>query len=207
MTSGVTYHRDIEQNTIEWDEIRLGRPTASEFSKLLTPAKLEPSKQVDDYALEITAERWSGQPIDRWEGNYWTDRGHELEDQARIWYEMRNGVDVEQCGFIENDLLSAGCSPDGLVKRAGLTEIKCLGAKEHIRTLAIAGIPNKYIPQVQGQMLISERAWVDVIFYHPQLPKKVVRVIPNKEIMDKLIVQIRALHKLVDKYTKVLEAA
>lgn len=205
------YHFEIEQNTPEWDLIRCGMPTASEFSKLLTPAQLKPSKSVDDYALELAASIWAQAPIDTWEGNYWTNRGHELEQEARAWYEMRKNVDVTLVGFIDNSSLMAGCSPDGLIgsvmEENGLLELKNLGAKEHIRTLAAKDLPFKYQPQAHGQLLVSGRAWVDVVFYHPSLPKKIWRVLPDRNIAKLLTDQIKVCNDLVVHYLSVIKEA
>ena len=41
---------DIEQGSDEWHALRAGKPTASEFSKLVT-SKGEPSKSMADYAI------------------------------------------------------------------------------------------------------------------------------------------------------------
>lgn len=46
--------------------------------------------------------------------NEHTDRGNELEPQARSLYELENMVKVETVSFIEyNEYI--GCSPDGLI--------------------------------------------------------------------------------------------
>lgn len=203
------YDLELEQTTEEWDERRSGIPTASAFDKLITPAKLDPSKQVGDYALELAAERWTGVPIDRWEGNYWTDRGHMLEAEARSYYEMRADVDVTLVGFVRAtcDEWEAGCSPDGLVGNDGLYEAKCLGAKEHIRTLAEKEVPNKYRPQLQGQLLICQRAWVDIHFYHPHLPSRVFRVLPDPKVRTALEAQLKICQGLVNHYINVIEEA
>lgn len=228
MSAHVIYHDEIEQNTPEWDLIRCGMPTASEFTKLLTPAKLDASKQVDDYALELAASIWASAPIDTWEGNYWTERGHDLEEEARAWYTLNTQNEVRQVGFVENTTLKAGCSPDGLIDpeepradrgteivtgadfwstKNGLLEIKNFGVKEHIRVLACTEIPKKYTIQPYGQMLVCERKWVDVLFYHPNLPKRMWRVTADEKIHSLLTSQIKVCNGLINHYLDVIKRA
>ena len=78
-----------------------------------------------------------------------------------------------------NDL-DAGCSPDGYVDTDGLVEIKCQLPKGHVQTLAYYSrnrqAPPDYIPQVQGQLWVTGREWCDLFFFHPDLPKLVIRI-------------------------------
>lgn len=168
---------NMEQNTEEWFSARLAIPTASEFSKLITGTG-EASSQITDYAARLAAESYAGMALERWEGNQWTERGHELEDSARADYEFAYDVEVETCGFVTN--YGAGCSPDGLVGDDGLHEIKCLSPHKHVGVLAYfkkhKKVPPSYIPQLQGQIWICEREWADITFYHPNLPGLTIRV-------------------------------
>ena len=196
---------DLEQNTQEWLDYRGGIPTASQFHRLVTPAKVEPSKQITDYAIQLAAEKWAGGPVDSWEGNEWTERGHELEPEARMYYAMLRG-EVEEVGFIVSDRFEAGCSPDGLIDE-GLLEIKNLGAKAHVKALAQTECPRDNMAQLQGQMLICERPWVDLLLYHPQLPKRLIRVTPIEKFQTLLIEQIAKVCQERDRYYKIIEAA
>jgi len=123
---------DVAQGTDEWHALRAGLPTASEFSKLVT-SKGEPSKSMTAYAMELAGELYAGRPLDAWEGNKYTERGHEIEHEARLAYAMR-GEPVEEIGFVTDDEGLWGCSPDGLVGEYGMIEIKCL-PKKHISVL------------------------------------------------------------------------
>lgn len=200
-------HNDIEQGTEEWHALRAGRPTASEFSKLVTGTG-KPSTQIADYAAVLAAELFAGKPLDRWEGNSATERGSELEPIARASYEFDSGVEVVQVGFVTN--FDAGCSPDGLVGDDGLTEYKCQLAKGHVQTLAYwhkhRKCPPAYYPQVQGQLLICEREWSDLNFYHPDLPPLVIRVTRDEPYMRELLKGIRAVNEQRDALTEVLRS-
>ena len=179
---------DVEQGTPEWLMLRSGLPTASNFSKMVTSTgKL--SKSIDDYALSLACDLFAKKPLDEWLGNQWTDRGTELEPDARSMYEFQKDCTVAEVGFITND--GWGCSPDGLIDDDGMVEFKCLKAENHVKTILdynrTGNIPTKYIAQVQGQILIAERQYCDLVFYHPDLPIKIIRIVPNSTIINGLL--------------------
>lgn len=183
---------NIEQRTPEWFQLRLGMPTASMFSKLVTSSG-DPSKSMKDYALTLAGEKFAGKELEQWDGNKWTDRGKELEPAAKSLYEFAREVDVVETGFITDDNGLWGCSPDGLVNDDGMVEYKCLKPENHIKTLVYFKkhnkAPTEYVAQTQGQMIIAERQWCDLIFYHPELPLLVIRQEPNSDLVNGLFAQ------------------
>jgi len=184
---------DIDQNTPEWEILRSGMPTASEASKLVT-STCAPSKSMSEYAQKLAGDLYAGHPIDAWEGNKFTDRGHEIEDQARMAYALRGG-DVQQVGFITDDLERWGCSPDSLVDDDGMLEIKCL-PRQHIKALLYfkkhGKAPTEYAAQPQMQMFVAERKWCDLFFFHPDLPSLTIRMTPDPAIVAGLKSQLLA---------------
>lgn len=187
---------EVEQGSDEWHKLRAGKPTASEFSKLIT-SKGEPSKQMAEYAIQLAADLYAGEPQDRWQGNEWTERGHEMEDRARAYYE--NTFDtraVMQVGFITDDAERWGASPDSLVDDDGLLEIKCLKANRHVGAHVFfernGRIPSEYIAQVQGQLFVSGRKWCDSLFWHPELPALICRHRPDEKIQINLGLQLKS---------------
>ena len=180
---------NVAQNSEEWLTLRAGRPTASNFKSLLTSKGVR-SKSLEGYALTLAGEKFAGKPLDAWEGNQWTERGHDLEDRAQELYDIVNDVTVEKVGFVTNG--EAGCSPDSFVGEQGLWEAKCLKAENHIKALmryeATGLAPPDYFQQAQGQMMVCERQWNDLTFYHPELPLLVVRILRD----EKFILELRA---------------
>ncbi len=170
---------NVEQNTPEWLKLRAGKPTASEFSKLITSTG-EPSKSLPTYAISLAAELYAGKPLDAWEGNSYTERGHALEDDARRLYALLHDQDPEIVGFMTDDAERYGCSPDSLVGADGGSEIKCLKAENHVKAILYYRKHNKcppdYVQQVQGGLLVCERQWWDLFFYHPDLPALTIRI-------------------------------
>lgn len=177
-----------DQGTQEWLEARLGRPSASQFCKLVTTAG-KPSASADDYISELIAERITGErePI---YVNEWMQRGTELEPEARATYEFIHGVDVEEVGFILDDSGEFGCSPDGLVGEDGGVEFKCPAPKNHIAWSRKGVCPSKHYAQVQGCLYITGRKWWDFMSYHPEMKPFIVRVERDEEFIEKLAEQI-----------------
>ena len=73
---------DIVQGTEEWAKLRCGKPTASNFSMLITSTGL-PSKSMQNYAITLAAEKYAGKSVDAFAGNGYTDRGTLLEPDAK----------------------------------------------------------------------------------------------------------------------------
>ncbi len=177
-----------DQGTQEWLDARLGRPSASQFSKLITTAG-KPSASADEYINILIAERILGEsePI---YVNEWMQRGTELEPEARAMYELMHSVDVEEVGFILDDSGEFGCSPDGLIGEDGGVEFKCPAPKNHIAWSRKGECPSKHYAQVQGCLYITGREWWDFMSYHPDMKPFVVRVERNEEFIEKLAKQI-----------------
>jgi len=84
---------DLEQGSDEWLAARLGIPTASNFSKLITSTGKK-STQLDGYARTLAAETLMGKPEEGFKSG-WMDRGTELEPMARAWYEFQTDIVIE----------------------------------------------------------------------------------------------------------------
>ncbi len=180
---------DVEQRSDAWYAIRVGKPTASEFSNIIT-SEGKPSKSVPEYAITLAAELYAGKRVDPWDGNRWTERGREFEEQAVRLYDFAHDTETQPVGFVTDDAGRIGCSPDGLVGDDGMVEVKCLMAKNHVKAILRYrkdGVPPpSYIQQTQGQLLICERAWCDLVFFHPELPLLVIRQEPIHELHEAL---------------------
>lgn len=175
----ITYGPDTHpQGSVAWIKARLGLPTASEFHKIVTPTgKL--SSQADKYAYRLIYEALSGQPAQDLEGLEWIERGREMEPKALMAYEFENDVVTQEIGFITTDDGEIGCSPDRLVGVNGLLELKCPSPQMHIQYMA-EGPGDKYQPQVQGQLLVSDRSFVDFMSFHPWMPRVLIRTIRDE---------------------------
>jgi len=175
---------DVQQGTTEWAQSRIAIPTASCFHKIITEKTLKLSSQADGYAHQLIAEALLGEPLDNATSGFML-RGSLLEQRAVSWYELQKETDTLPVGFVLRDDRRAGCSPDRFVGTDGLLEIKVPAAGTHVGYLLDAdGIG--YKAQVQGQLWICERAWVDTLSWHPVLPPALVRQYRDEEFIEKL---------------------
>ena len=173
---------DLEQGSEEWLKLRLGVPTTSNFGKIITP-KGKKSAQFEGYVNQCIAELITGES----EPFYKSDamqRGNDLEPEAVKYYEHFHKVRAKEVGFITSDDGRIGCSPDRLIGKDGLLEVKCPLQTKHTYNLISGEIDPQYIPQVQGQMFIAHRAWCDWMSYYPSLPASIVRVEADREYID-----------------------
>jgi hypothetical protein len=172
-----------DQHSPEWYGARLGLPTASEFGKLITPKRGDLSASADDYIDELIDELVRPDAERGWGGNRHTDRGNELEPDARAWYELQADEEVNRVGLILSDDRRAGCSPDSLVGAIkaplGGLEIKCPDGPTHVGYLRRGTLPDKYKPQVHGSLVITGLPWWDFLSYCPGYRRLLVRVYPD----------------------------
>lgn len=191
---------NVTQGTPEWLAVRLGIPTASNFDRIVTP-KGALSASSEKYLNELVAEWFIGEPVTNQATEY-MERGTTLEAEAVDWYQWDTQLSTSRIGFCTLDDGSAGCSPDLLVGGDGLAEIKCPSAPVHVGYLR-GGIHDEYKCQTQGQLWITGRKWVDVMSFHPIMPKVRVRFDRDEEFIGKLAAAVAAFTvKLADAKAK-----
>lgn len=161
--SQLTIHDELTQGSEAWLRLRKGRITASAAERLLTAGGKD-SSQWENHAIELIAECIRPDELPAWTGNANTDRGNELEGEARDVFAAWIGHDVRQVGFVTRPDGVVGCSPDALVyNEAGVpvagVEIKCPLAKNHISYIVEGGLPAKYRPQVHFSMAVTGLPW------------------------------------------------
>lgn len=160
------------QGTPEWAAARIGLPTASNFHLLIT-ATGKASASAEKYLTRLATEWYLGRSMDEANSQF-MQRGTGLESEAAAWYELERDVDTQAVGLCLRDDGKAGASPDRLVGEDGVLEIKCPGAETHM-TYVLGGVANEYRCQIQGILLVTGRAWCDLLSYNPTLPKVLVR--------------------------------
>lgn len=160
---------DVEQNTEEWEALRIGKATASSFAKFMANYGKAFGEPAERYALQIALERINGTKAEHSFSNKHTDRGHEQEPVARILYENEYFVDVTNGGFFDCGLY--GDSPDGLVGNDGVIEIKSVIAETHYKTFRRKSFDPAYMWQYIGHLDCTGRDWVDVVSYCSDFPE------------------------------------
>jgi putative phage-type endonuclease len=192
---------DVIQGSPEWNTARLGIPTASGFDRIVT-TKGEPSKQALKYMYQLAAERITGVKEETYQ-NAAMQRGTEMEAEARAMYELMTGNEVDIVGVCypdENKLY--GCSPDGLISKDKSLEIKCPGSAVHVGYLLDGGLPTEYFQQVQGQLLVTGRKWVDFFSFYPGIKPLLIRVERDEKFIKALMVELEVFCKELDKTTE-----
>lgn len=182
---------NVEQNTPEWLELRKGKFTASMFKDLFAK---ETTQTYQDAIYKVAFEVLTGESPESFTNEY-MQRGHELEPEARTWYEFQNDIEILNGGFFELNQW-VGASPDGLVGEDGIIEIKSPKYSTMINYLIDAELPSIYKWQVQGQLYVAERGWCDFIAYHPKLPRLSIRIERDDKAIKELDEVLKtAIHK------------
>lgn len=162
---------DIEQNTDEWLDLRVGKLTGSGASKVMAnygKAFGDPAKKlaVSIAREQITKKRSLAESY----SNAHMDRGHEQEPFARALYEEQYFVDVTNGGFFDDGIL--GCSPDGLVGNDGVIEIKSVLDHVHYANIKRGGVDPSYKWQLFYNLMVTQRDWIDFVSYCADFPEE-----------------------------------
>lgn len=158
------------QGSVDWLAERCGFLTASVFADVMAAPRSGESAGRKNLRAKLVAERMTGKPQDSFTGTamQW---GTDTEPLARAAYEMEKGVLVDEIGFVKHARLKwAGASPDGLVGKDGLVEIKCPNTATHIEYLIERKPPRKYLLQMHWQMACASRGWCDFVSFDPRMP-------------------------------------
>ncbi len=161
------------------------------------------SKTRRTYMLKLAGEIITGEPMESFT-NAHMERGKTMEDDARLAYAEREGVEAEQVGFISNG--AKGCSPDCLIGTDGAAEIKSKLPHLQLDVLLSDRVPPEHKAQCQGVLWVAEREWIDFISYWPKLPLFVKRMYRDEEYIEHLSSEIdrfnEELAALVDSVKK-----
>ena len=164
----------FKQNSEEWLKIRLGKFTGSNAQAIAANGK-----GLETLIFEKVAELSTGKSKPFYT-NGDMERGHELEAMARNSYEVETGITSQQVGFVELDEFT-GCSPDGLVGKDGLIEIKCKNDAKFARYLLEQKIDPAHNWQIQMNLFVTGREWCDYIVFNENFKKtiSIIRVMRN----------------------------
>jgi YqaJ-like viral recombinase domain len=187
---------EVAQHSEAYDRLKIGIPTSSNFHKIITPQG-KPSKQWREYACVLIAERILQQRIEFYNSPA-MERGLIVESEAADWYEFDRDVITHRVGFITDDDHTMGCSPDRLVGEDGLLEIKAPLPHTQVEYWISGKVHERFWPQLQGQLYISQRNWVDILCWHDVLPKLVMRVEPDETFIKALDHELQIFNYFVD---------
>lgn len=194
-----------DQGSPEWIKARLGIPTASEFHTVMAKGRDGgDSKTRRTYMLKLVGEILTGEQMEGY-SNHHMERGKALEDEARNLYAFMKDASPECVGFIRNG--NKGCSPDSLVGRDGMVEIKTKLPHLQVECLLGAKVPPEHRAQCQGALWVAEREWIDFVSYWPGLPLFVTRETRDEEYIAKIAAAVDAfndeLAEMVERVRKI----
>ena len=206
---------DVEQNTYDWEQLRLKRATSSNFTSIM--AHTVKKDEFDEnakfgppaikYARELAHEIVTGRPYqDKLELKVF-DRGHEYEPEAIELYEAETMYKVNNGGFYSFG--NYGDSPDGNIGKDRSLEIKVANESVMWETIERGGYDPIHKWQIHGHMWIGNKKSCDFVRYCPEFhkPKRlyVYTVERDETIIEQLEKRMPIFWELVEKQIKILE--
>lgn len=196
---------NVEQGSQEWFEARCGNFTASRIKDILAKTKSGYSTSRKNMIVKLALERMTGHV----EQNTYTSpamqRGTDLEAEARDCYAFEFGyINVKEIGMVTHpDFDYITCSPDGLIDNDGLVEIKCPSAMhKHVNYLQENAHAIEYKTQLQHQLMVTKKEWVDIVSYDPRFPVGLqlarCRVTPDIEYQEYMLEEIHSANSEVE---------
>jgi hypothetical protein len=156
---------NLEQRTEAWQAVRLGKITGTDFSKI-APEGAQAWQVFCDKAAARSDPMHYEQPEMFINANML--RGIAMESHGREAYGQKYQTSVLEVGFVDyllDDEFTGwcGCSPDGLVGRDGIIEIKCPTDENFL--LQRERLPLKYLRQAMFNTWVTQRQWCDFVLY------------------------------------------
>lgn len=189
----------IDQNSVDWMKIHSSIPTASRFSDIITPKRMEMSATRKRYACEIIAARllnWQPVSLDKIEH---IEAGKRNEPIAVAQLELIRDVETRRVGIIRTNDLRFGASPDRVVMKGDAVEItvecKCPTIVTQLNyllreDLAAMKPPSPdvevYKCQRQGQLFIAEADEAIFYSYNERMPAVYERTHRDEPFIRKL---------------------
>ena len=193
---------DIIQGSEEWFIEKAGKPSASNFAKIIATSG-KPSKSAEGYMYQLVAELLLG----RMEEGYSSaamEEGKNREEESRALCELVLGAEIQQVGVVyKNEKKNVLCSPDGIIDGKEGLELKNPLAKTHIEYMLKDKVPTKYFQQLQGSLWVCGFETYHFCSYYPGLPlfHKVVK--RDEKFIAALQVEILKFNKeLAETYAK-----
>lgn len=196
---------DFPQRSDEWYRVRMGIPTASMFATVMAGSKTgKESVGRASYMRKLAGEILSDIPMESYT-NEAMERGTAQEPELRARYAFMHDAEIAQIGFIRNG--GKGCSPDGLIGKDGMLEIKSAAPHVMVEILLEGGLPAKHLPQVQGNLWVAEREWIDVVIGSaPKMPLFVERVYRNEAYIKTIAGAVADFNAELREMVKQIEA-
>lgn len=179
---------NFEQGTPEWREARRGLPTSSNFSSILAKGE---GKTRRTYLCRLVGEILTGEVAETF-SNDAMERGKIMEAEARAAYAFMYDADPVLVGFIRNG--AKGSSPDALLGNDGALEIKTKKPELLVEVLLKGEIPSEHKAQLQGNLWVAERDYIDLAVYFTGMPLFVKRMGRDEAYIQSLATAVDAFN-------------
>lgn len=193
---------DVEQNSDEWENLRLGKITSSNFDIIMANYGKAFGESAKKYALKLALERIKNSKSEYNYSNAHMERGHEQEPIARMLYEDLYFTEVTNGGFFDCGFY--GDSPDGLVGDDGFIEIKSVIDTTHYANIKRGTIDPSYKWQVIGHLDCTGREWCDFISYCADFPEN-TQILVYRMHRHQVEQEIKMLRERREKFNKYVE--
>ena len=180
---------DIEQRTPEWHALHLGRPTASQFHRIVTKKGNLAPATAQTYKWQLLAERIFGVSFAPKINNVPAVRhGVAYEEPARMDLEARMASPIRRGGVVLSADKRLLASPDGWFMDMPV-EIKCPLPPGQLKNLIED--PRDYWPQIQGQIMLSQSDWLLFFSWHPCAPPRLLQIERDQTFCNQLNYELR----------------
>ena len=203
---------DIEQNTDEWLDLRVGRLGGGKGGIDVVMANYGKAfgNPAHAKAVQIALGKIRKRSFESEYANAHMERGHEQEPVARRLYEETQFVEVTNGGYftLGDDI---GVSPDGRVDDDGIIEIKSRIASIHYETVKLQRFPPGDKWQLAFNLKVSGREWIDYVEYCAEFPegkKLFIQRLYAKDLkkeFDMIDIRLKEFFKLVSDKTAVIQ--
>jgi hypothetical protein len=193
---------DVPQRSEEWFRVRMGLPTGSMFGAIMVQNEKRAGRA--SYMRKLAGEILTDIPMESYDNDDML-RGREQEPEILARYAFEHDVDVTPCGFIKNG--KKGCSPDGLIGKDGMVQIKSAAPHVMVEILMDGAVPKKHLPQCQGELWVAERKWTDlVIGSSPKLPLAVFHLQRDQSYINDIEIAVHWFNRELDDMVKRIRA-
>lgn len=196
---------ECPQGSDTWLRARAGKPTASRFSTVCASAKDGKERLTrSKYMRQLAGEIITKEPAETFK-NEAMDRGRDQEPLIRAQYAFDTDAEIEAVGFLYDAAVGAGASPDGLIGKNGMVEFK-----SHLPDILIEiHLKKEYPPahekQLQGNLWIAKREWIDIVCGWPKMPLFKQRVYRNEPVIKYISLEVADFNEELARMVKMIE--
>lgn len=195
-----------------WLAVRAGKLTASRMGDAMARLKGGgDAKARADYLRDLLAERLADGSIRHYVSPA-MQHGIDYEDEAKRAYETATGDliddprDYAEHGFFHHPRIGAfGASPDGLLGKHGLIEVKCPTTTTFVKWVMAGTVPDEHKPQMLAQLACTGRKWCEFVAYDPRVKDEARRLFVRR--YEPVTDEIASVEKEAAAFVEELERA